>query len=97
MSTLHIVRQSAFNSNDFSQCIQVLGKNDVITFIDDGCYNLAHNLINSIESNKNIQLTVVAQHANARAIKINEAKFTKITMNDLVSLTFDNDRVITWQ
>ena len=102
MTTLHIVRQSAFNSNDFAQCLYVLGNNDVIVFIDDGCYNLQHSLINSIDSdtlfsNKNIQLKVIEQHAMARAIAINEAVFTKINMNDLVSLTFENNRVITWQ
>jgi len=97
MATLHIVRQSAFNTNDFFQCLQVLGDEDVIVFIDDGCYNLQHNLINSIDSNINIKLKVIEQHANARAITINEEVFTKITMNDLVSLTFENDRVITWQ
>lgn len=97
MTTLHLVRQSAYNSNDFAQCLHVLGNNDVIVFIDDGCYNLTHNLLNSIDSNKNIQLKVITQHAKARAIIINEALFTKITMTDLVSLTFENNRVITWQ
>jgi len=97
MATLHIVRQSAFNTNDFSQCLQVLGNEDVIVFIDDGCYNLQHNLINNIDDNKNIQLKVIEQHANARAIIINEDVFAKTTMTDLVSLTFESDRVITWQ
>ena len=50
MATLHIVRQSAFTSNYFAQCIAVLGNNDVIAFIDDGCYNMQHNLINNIEA-----------------------------------------------
>lgn len=97
MTTLHIVRQSAFQTSDFSQCLQVLGNNDAIVFIDDGCYNLQHNLINSIDANKNIQLKIMKQHANARAIHINEELFTIITMADLISLTFDNERVITWQ
>ncbi|WP_159819953.1 sulfurtransferase complex subunit TusB [Colwellia sp. 20A7] len=113
MTTLHIVRQSAFTTNDYSQCLQVLGDNDVIVFIDDGCYNLHHhltdnlidnlidnsnnNLTDNIENPINIKLNVIAQHANARAIKINEAVFTQIEMADLVSLTFENDRVITWQ
>jgi len=97
MTTLHIVRQSAFSTNDFYQCVQVLGKNDVIVFVDDGCYNLQHNLIDSIDINKYIQLKVIKQHANARAIIINEEIFTQISMADLVSLSFENDRVITWQ
>lgn len=97
MTTLHIVRQSAFNSNDFAQCIQVLGNNDVITFIDDGCYNLQHHLIANIDNNKNVRLTIIEQHAKARAITIDNAIATTISMNDLVSLTFENDTVITWQ
>ncbi|MBU2926476.1 sulfurtransferase complex subunit TusB [Colwellia sp. 4_MG-2023] len=109
MTTLHIVRQSAFNTNDYAQCLQVLGDNDVIVFIDDGCYNLHHHLTNNLIDNLNnnlsksnvsainIKLKVIAQHANARAIKINEAVVSKIEMTDLVSLTFENDRVITWQ
>ena len=97
MTTLHIVRQSAFNTNDFFQCIQVLANKDVIVFIDDGCYNLQHNLIKSIDGNKNIKLRVIEQHAKARSIIINEEVFTKATMTDLVSLTFESDRVITWQ
>lgn len=117
MTTLHIVRQSAFNSNDFAQCLQILGNNDVIVFIDDGCYNLHHhltkrlfdnatnntanisdNITDSITDNQiHIKLHVIAQHALARAIHVNEEQCTKITMKDLVSLTFSNDRVITWQ
>ena len=97
MTTLHIVRQSAFNSNDFAQCLQVIANDDVITFIDDGCYNLQHKLTQHIDSNKNIKLTVIKHHAQARAITVDEALFTAISMDDLVMLTFDNDRVITWQ
>jgi len=97
MTTLHIVRQSAFNSDDFIQCIQVLGNNDVITFIDDGCYNLQHSLISTIDKSLNVQLTVIEQHANARAIAIDENIIAKITMKDLVTLTFANNTVITWQ
>ncbi len=101
MTTLHIVRQSAFNTTDFSQCLQVLCNEDVIVFIDDGCYNLTHPLLDNIDDHidrsKNIQLNVIDQHAKARAITINENLFTRITMNNLVSLTFESDRVITWQ
>ena len=97
MATLHIVRQSAFITNDFFQCVQVLGNEDVIVFIDDGCYNLKHRLITSIDSELNIQLNVIEQHAGARGIIINDKVFTKTTMKDLVSLTFENTRVITWQ
>lgn len=94
MTTLHIVRQSAFVSDDFSQCINVLNYNDTVAFIDDGCYNMQHKLIKTIDIN--IQLQVLVKHAQSRALTINEDVFSKITMVNLVELTFSNDRVITW-
>jgi len=97
MPTLHIVRQSAFNSDDFAQCLQVLRKNDVIVFSDDGCYNLHHKLINTIDEQASIQLNVIDKHAQARAITIDESLYSIINMNDLVNLTLTTDRVITWQ
>lgn len=97
MTTLHIVRKSAFNTSDFVQCLQVTEKNDVVVFIDDGCYNLCHDLITKIEQDKSVQLKVIEAHASARGVTINDDICTKISMNELVSLTFTNDRVITWQ
>jgi len=97
MPTLHIVRQSAFNNDDFAQCLQVLRNNDVLVFIDDGCYNLHHTLINTIDSDANIQLNVIEKHAKARAIAIDEALYNVINMNNLVQLTLTTERVITWQ
>jgi tRNA 2-thiouridine synthesizing protein B len=97
MTTLHIVRQSAFNTNDFAQCIQVLRKRDVIVLIDDGCYNLHHPLISTIENSDGIQLNIIDKHATARAITIDIALCNTISMNNLVKLTLASDRVITWQ
>lgn len=97
MPTLHIVRQSAFNSDDFAQCLQVLRSNDVVVFSDDGCYNLHHKLINTIDEQASIQLNVIDKHAQARAITIDESLYSIINMNDLVNLTLTTDRVITWQ
>lgn len=97
MPTLHIVRQSAFNTADFAQCLQVLRDNDVITFIDDGCYSLRHQLINTINNEANIQLNVIEKHAQARGISIDETLFSVIDMSDLVDLTLSTNRVITWQ
>jgi len=97
MPTLHIVRQSAFNSDELAQCLQVLRNNDVIVFIDDGCYNVHHKLMNTIDSEAGIQLKVMGKHAQARAIKVNKALYTVIDMNNLVELTLTTSRVITWQ
>ena len=97
MPTLHIVRQSAFNSDDFAQCLQVLRNNDVIVFIDDGCYNVHHPLIHTINRDTSIRLNVIEKHAIARGIAIDKALYTVINMNNLVQLTLTTNRVITWQ
>ena len=78
MPTLHIVRQSAFTTNDFYQCVQVLGNGDCIVFVDDGCYNLQHELINTINPDKKISLMMIELHAKARAISINEMLCTRL-------------------
>jgi len=93
MTTLHLVRQSAFTTNDFYQCIQVVEKNDTVVLIDDGCYNANHPLLLEIKQN-NIVLFIIENHAKARGICSN---LNKIDMTLLVELTFKNDTVITWQ
>lgn len=95
MATLHLVRQSAFNSNDFAQCLQTVANGDVITLLDDGCYNLKHPLMSAIASS--IQVKIIEQHAKARGFDVDEQHFEKITMHKLVELTFTHERVITWQ
>lgn len=97
MPTLHIVRQSAFNSDDITQCLQVLRNKDVIVLVDDGCYNLHHPLISTLSSDNSVQLHVIDKHAKARGITIDEALYSTITMSDLVELTLTTNRVITWQ
>ncbi|MGL1957470.1 MAG: sulfurtransferase complex subunit TusB [Colwellia sp.] len=104
MSTLHIVRQSAFSTDDFYQCIKTINNNDIIVFIDDGCYNLKHPLIKeSTLLTHKIQLKIMSIHAQARAINVLEENINntmnadEITMKDLVTLTFEKDNVITWQ
>ncbi len=48
MSTLHLVRKSAFTTNDFAQCLSVLDHQDAIVLMDDGCYNLNHSLMDNL-------------------------------------------------
>lgn len=97
MPTLHVVRQSAFNTDDFAQCVKVLRNDDIIVFIDDGCYNLHHQLVTNIDSNANIHLNVIESHALARGISIDNSLYNGIDMKALVELTLTTNRVITWQ
>ena len=98
MSTLHLVRQSAFSSTDFQQCLSVLGQLDSIVLMDDGCYNLKHTLMTSLlkRAGNKININVISTHAQARAIET-IATVSYIDMADVVELTFNHNKVITWQ
>lgn len=94
MSTLHLIRQSAFSTNDLSQCISLCKKDDEMVLMDDGTYNINHKLI--IELPAGFTINVISLHAAARSICIPET-ITGIEMSDVVKLTFKHDKVITWQ
>ncbi len=97
MATLHLVRQSAFATNDLLQCIEVVAENDEVVLIDDGCYSLNHPaLVKLFDNEINITVKVVEKHALARGIKIPK-QITAIKVKTLVELTFYLETVITWQ
>jgi tRNA 2-thiouridine synthesizing protein B len=45
MAMLHLIRNSGFNSNALTQCLEMILPQDSILLIDDGCYNLSHALL----------------------------------------------------
>lgn len=94
MNTLHIIRSSAFSSNDLQQALSLASENDRIVLTDDGVYNLNHPLLN-----KHTPHTIycVEQHLIARGINDNLAAATLISMAQLVELTLTHKPVITWQ
>jgi tRNA 2-thiouridine synthesizing protein B len=96
MSTLHIVRQSAFATDDFAQCLSVVNQHDAVVLMDDGCYNVNHTLINSVMKQVGNNISLVASHAKARAIEVQKT-VKLIEMADVVTLTFTHNKVITWQ
>jgi len=98
MSTLHLVRQSAFATNDFAQCLSVVDHQDSIVLMDDGCYNLKHSLMDSLikRVEGTLGIHVITSHAQARALDIT-AEIQHIEMSDVVELTFNHTKVITWQ
>ncbi len=98
MGTLHLVRQSAFATNDFAQCLSVLDHQDSVVLMDDGCYNLKHSLMDSLlkRVDDTVNIHVITNHAQARAIET-IATINHIEMADVVNLTFNHNKVITWQ
>ena len=96
MTTLHIMRRSAFSSDILQQCISIVQPQDTIVYCDDGCYNLTHALTSTLKTNHpNVMIKTVLAHAQARGITSED--IVAINMADLVTLTFNHDKVITWQ
>lgn len=96
MATLHLVRSSAFNSNDFQQCVSLVQHNDGIILLDDGCYNLTHPLLKQAQDKLANNIFVIEHHYLARSIEPNP-QVTKINMEKLVQLTLNFDKTLTWQ
>ena len=92
MSTLHIIRTSAFVDNKLKQCTDLLHSDDRVCLIDDGAYNTNHSLISAIAN----KVSVIKDHLVARNVSPNEA-ITIIEYSDLVTATINAEKVITWQ
>jgi len=95
MTILHLVRRSAFETNDFAQCLNTITSKDCLVLLDDGCYNLHHTLLKSVPC----ALQVIKGHVVARGINVEQhVKTVKlISMTSLVELTFNYQKTITWQ
>jgi len=93
MSILHLVRTSAFQHDDLAQCLQVYSPEDTIVFMDDGCYNLDHNLL---QSRTEVKPLVISEHCQARAVAIMD-KNQSLNLEKLTLLFFSHDSVLTWQ
>jgi len=94
MSILHLMRTSAYQHDDLAQCLQVFNdQSDAIVLIDDGCYNLTHSLLATINHKT---LFVINEHCAARAINVSSAQ-AAISLAQLTELFFSYDSVITWQ
>ena len=95
---LHLVRTSAFQTNDFQQCLNVLQSTDTIVLLDDGCYNLSHDLWQ--EASNKIALTalyIIEAHAQARAITIDKNKINSLSLDALMTLICKTEKSVTWQ
>jgi sulfur relay protein TusB/DsrH len=98
MSMLHLVRTSAFQTNDFEQCLNVVETSDTIVLLDDGCYNLSHELWQ--EALNKITLTalyIIEAHAQARAVSIDKTKINTLSLDALITLICETEQSVTWQ
>jgi tRNA 2-thiouridine synthesizing protein B len=98
MSMLHLVRTSAFQTNDFEQCLNVIEKSDTIVLLDDGCYNLNHDLWQkALDKLVLPSLYIIEAHAQARAVNIDKNKITTLSLDALMTLICETEKSVTWQ
>jgi tRNA 2-thiouridine synthesizing protein B len=98
MSMLHLVRTSAFQTNDFEQCLNVIQGSDTIVLLDDGCYNLNHDLWQ--QALNKIALSacyIIEAHAQARAITIDKNTINTLSLDALMTLICETEKSVTWQ
>ena len=93
MSILHLVRSSAFNSNNLASAIKTALPNDAFILLDDGCYCLHHHLLTE-DILTQYSFSAINTQLSARAI----SPHSQVTViSDLVELSFAHEKVITWQ
>jgi sulfur relay protein TusB/DsrH len=98
MSMLHLVRTSAFQANDFQQCLKVIQTSDTLVLLDDGCYNLSHDLWQKALSKITLSaLYIVEAHAQARAIAIDKNIINTLSLEALMTLICETEKSVTWQ
>ncbi|NMP32322.1 sulfurtransferase complex subunit TusB [Thalassotalea sp. M1531] len=95
MSTLHLIRTSAFADTNLAQCAQLLAKHDAILLLDDGCYNLKHPSIATI-SEQQIDIFVIEHHYLARGLAL-APQSKSIVIEDIPELMLNYKQSITWQ
>jgi tRNA 2-thiouridine synthesizing protein B len=98
MSCLHIVRTSAFQSSELTECLSIIGSTDAMLLMDDGCYNLQHVALQQKLRQNQMPFYVIAQHVLARSIKLPTAVCVNpIALENVAALIFNFDNSITWQ
>jgi tRNA 2-thiouridine synthesizing protein B len=98
MSMLHLVRTSAFQTDDFQQCLNVVETSDTIVLLDDGCYNLNHNLWQEALNKITLPaLYIIEAHAQARAVTIDKTKINTLSLDALMTLICETEKSVTWQ
>jgi tRNA 2-thiouridine synthesizing protein B len=98
MSMLHLVRTSAYQSNDFEQCLNVIQASDALVLLDDGCYNLNHELWQQALNKMAVSaLYIIEAHAQARAIIIDGAIVSSLSLDALMKLICETEKSVTWQ
>lgn len=95
MSILHLVRTSAFGSDNLKNALNTVTENDAFILLDDGCYCVHHPLLNDVVLTR-YAFSIIGEHIEARAITP-PASIKVISVDTLIELSFTYTKVMTWQ
>lgn len=95
MALLHLLRHSAFSTNEIENCLQNIKASDSIVLMDDACYNVNHQFFKILLKACKKPVYVIDKHINARGLVIPEGA-QLISMKQLTQLVFEHNSVITW-
>ena len=94
LNILHLIRCSAFSSNQLENCLETILLGDTIVLLDDGCYSINHSSLLDITAKGNV--FVVTEHIIARGIEPS-LNINRISLTELTELMFSHQSVVTWQ
>jgi tRNA 2-thiouridine synthesizing protein B len=94
MSTLHTINKST-DTNLLKSCLDIIGKNDSILFIEDGVYHCVDNSLVTIDARHT--LYGLREDLLARAILPRSTERVElIDTAEFVALCCEHDKVVSW-
>lgn len=91
MSTLHLIRESAFKSN-FDHYQSLVSVDDDVILLDDGCYNVNTLWLLTLSAK---HIYVVTEHMQARGLTV-PTDVKEISAKQLPQQLFNHTNNITW-
>ena len=88
---LHLIQRSPFSSTTLSDCLNIIGTQDSLLFMQDGVYIQNHPTLESIRNSA----YVLQDDLNARGLTAN-SKGKSISYQDFVQLCTEHEKIISW-
>lgn len=88
---LHLIQRSPFSSTTFRDCLNIIGTQDSLLFMQDGVYIQSHPTLNSITN----PVYLLQDDLSARGLEVN-GKEKSISYQEFVQLCTEHEKVISW-
>ncbi len=88
---LHLIQRSPFSSTTVRDCLNIIGTQDSLLFMQDGVYIQSHPTLNSITN----PVYLLQDDLSARGLEVN-GKEKSISYQEFVQLCTEHEKVISW-